>query len=107
MVTLNNTIFSNFTSVLIYSAIGSIEIDNCNFNNVFLSLSYVNDYAIKLENNVSFLIKNSQFKFLTTYNKVSIKFYKNQNIKLYKGDLFNKYHNVRVYKFNRRLFIPI
>ena len=97
---LNSTIFSNFTSVLIYSAIGSIEIDNCNFNNVLLSFSNVNDYAIKLENKVSFLMKNSQFQFLRNYDKVSIKFYKNQNFKLYKGDLFNKYHNVRVYKFN-------
>ena len=103
--TLNKTFFSNFTSVLIYSPIGSIEIENCIFNNVFEYSSYVNDYAIKLENNVSFHMKNSQFQYLRNYNKVSIKFYKNQDIKLYKGDLFNKYHNVGVYKFNRRLFL--
>ena len=70
---LNNTIFSNFVSDLIYSAIGSIEINNCNFNNVFLYFSEVNDYAIKLENNVSFLMTNSQFQFLWNYDKVSLK----------------------------------
>ena len=105
ILTLSNTFFSNFTAVLIYSSIGSIEIENCIFNNVFEYSSYVNDYAIKLENNVSFHMKNSQFQYLRNYNKVSIKFYKNQDIKLYKGDLFNKYHNIRVYKFNRRLFL--
>ena len=73
---LNNTNFSNFASVLIYSAIGSIKIDNCNLNNEFLSFSYVNEYVIMLEDNVSFLIKNSEFKFLRTYNKESINFLK-------------------------------
>ena len=92
--TLNKTIFSNFTSVLIYSAIGSIEIDNCNFNNVFLSFSE----SMTMPSSLKIKFPN--------YDKVSIKFYKNQNIKLYQGDLFNKYHNVRVYKFNRRLLIP-
>ena len=79
---LSNTIFSNFACVLMYSAIGSIEIDNCNLNNAFLSFSDANDYAIMFEDNVSFLIKNSQFQFLGNYFTVSIKFYKNQDIKV-------------------------
>ena len=80
---LENTIFSNFASVLIYSSIGFIGIDHCNLINAFVSFSYVNDYAIKLENNVSFIMRNSQFQdLINNFNEVIIKFCKNQNIKI-------------------------
>ena len=72
---LENSIFSDFASILIYSSIGFIGIDSCNFTNAFVSFSKVNSYVVKLENQVSFIIRNSQFQFLRKFDKVSIIFF--------------------------------
>ena len=69
-----NLDFANFSSLLIHSSTGFIIIDNFNFNNAFASLSYVNNYVIKLENDVSFVIKNSKFRSLQNFNMVKIIF---------------------------------
>ena len=78
--------------------INNMQIFYCNF---------INDYVIKLENSLSFNMKKSQFQNLGNFNGVLIKFCKNTFInKFLKGDLFNKHHKFRVYKFNnRRLLI--
>lgn len=75
-----NTDFANFSSTLIYSSTGFIIIDKFNFSNAFVSLSYVNGYVIKLENDVSFVIKNSEFKSLQNFIKVKF-FFLNIEIK--------------------------
>ena len=70
---LENTLFLNFNSLIIYSSSGFIRIDRCIFNN-FNSSDIDNDYdVIMFELNVSFIINNSLFKYLI-YSQNSVKF---------------------------------
>ena len=66
---LENTQFYDFHSLLIYSSLGFISIDHSIFSNSNNGI-LVNDSAIKLENGVSFTIKNSIFQNLFNFAKV-------------------------------------
>ena len=80
---LENMEFYDFYSLLIYSSLGFIRFDNCIFNNLnnLNSNNLENEMAIKLEQHVSFIIRNSQFKNLYNFAKVII--FNPTNLKLF------------------------
>ena len=67
---LQNMQFYEFNSQLIYSGLGFLTIDACFFNNFNGSSDLENDFAIKLEKNVSCIFKKSQFHNLDIFAKV-------------------------------------
>ena len=67
---LENTQINDFHSTLMYSSFGFIQIKNSSFTN-FNSTHLDNQYIIKFEQNVSFLIKSSLFQNLSNFAYVS------------------------------------
>ena len=63
---IENITFFDFYSLLIYAANTFIKIDNCSFNNLD-STTQDYDFAIKFENNSSFVIANSLFENLNNF----------------------------------------
>ena len=61
--------FYNINSSLLYSSLGVIRINNCFFDN-FYAGSSESEFVLKLENEVSFFIKNSTFQNLKNFEKV-------------------------------------
>ena len=66
---LENTQFNDLNSNVMDSSRGFIRINNC-FSTNFNSFTLENDYYLKLEGNVSFIINNSSFKNLYNFAKV-------------------------------------
>ena len=75
---LQNMQFYDFHSQLIYSGLGFLTIDSCFFNNVNCS-PLENEFAIKLENNVSCIFKKNQFHNLANFAKVINLFFINKS----------------------------
>ena len=95
---LENFHFIDFHSLLIYSNLGLIAIDSCFFINSNSKI-LESDSAIKFEKQVSFSLKNSQFKNLTNFAKVII--FLEINLKLKIGDLFKFSHWLFGFKKNQ------
>ena len=68
-----NTQIYNFHSMLIYSDLGFIGVDQCSLNNINSS-NFENSFIIQLVNNVSSIIKNSIFQNLNNFMRVKKKF---------------------------------
>ena len=78
---LKNTHVYDFHSLLLYSSLGFINIDNCFFSNLN-STSLGKDYVIRLANNVSFIFNSSLFEDLKNFSYVINKNSFNQLVNL-------------------------